>query len=216
MNISFTDESKVFFTSDPHFGHINVIRYCNRPWKDVDEMREALIVNWNQTVPEDGVVVCLGDMAMGKVRENLPVYKRLNGHKILIFGNHDRVYPSSSHKKRDETDWAKFYEDCGFSEGHLDAHLELQDGRVFYLNHIPYPNENPAHEADRSSYEAGKLIIPEDKGEPLITGHVHQSWRAMKSFKGTPMLNVGVDVWGYTPVPLSTVVSDPIFRLQVS
>ena len=47
---------KTFYTSDTHFCHANIIRLCNRPFKDVDYMNEKLIENWNKVVPEDGTV----------------------------------------------------------------------------------------------------------------------------------------------------------------
>ena len=52
MNFKF-DGSRVFFTSDTHFNHVNIIRYCHRPFKDVDEMNEAMIANWDNTVGND-------------------------------------------------------------------------------------------------------------------------------------------------------------------
>ena len=54
-DISFSPD-KVFFTSDTHFCHANVIEYSQRPFNDIDEMNEALIRNWNAVVPNDGIV----------------------------------------------------------------------------------------------------------------------------------------------------------------
>ena len=49
MNYKF-DGSRVFFTSDTHFNHTNIIRYCDRPFKSTDEMNEKLIDNWDSAV----------------------------------------------------------------------------------------------------------------------------------------------------------------------
>ena len=50
------DKDHLFFTSDTHFHHANIIRFCNRPFRDVEEMDEILIRNWNEVVgPEDTV-----------------------------------------------------------------------------------------------------------------------------------------------------------------
>lgn len=54
MNFKF-DGSRVFFTSDTHFNHANIIRYCQRPFKDPAEMNETLITNWNQTVGNEDI-----------------------------------------------------------------------------------------------------------------------------------------------------------------
>ncbi len=52
MNFKF-DGSRVFFTSDTHFNHANIIRFCNRPFKDVSHMNEAIISNWNRVVGQE-------------------------------------------------------------------------------------------------------------------------------------------------------------------
>ena len=54
---------KYFIISDTHFGHTNVIKYCNRPFKDIEEMDKTLIKNWNETVSNKDVVIHLGDFA---------------------------------------------------------------------------------------------------------------------------------------------------------
>ena len=57
---------KVFFTSDTHFCHANVVEYSERPFRDVDEMNETLIHNWNEVVPKDGIVFHLGDFCFAR------------------------------------------------------------------------------------------------------------------------------------------------------
>lgn len=79
----------IWFTSDTHFYHEGVIRFCRRPFADVGEMNEELIRRWNQTVPPDGIVFHLGDFCVGKPRNWESVLSALNGNIYLILGNHD-------------------------------------------------------------------------------------------------------------------------------
>jgi calcineurin-like phosphoesterase family protein len=83
-----------YFWSDQHFGHKNIIRYSDRPFKDLDDMREMMIYNYNAIVNTSDVVAFVGDFAFLPDDEANKVLARLNGHKILIIGNHDL------HKKR--------------------------------------------------------------------------------------------------------------------
>jgi len=76
--------------ADTHFWHRNIIKYDNRPFKDVDTMNEAMIQSWNSVVKDGDTVYHLGDFAMvrnlAKIEE---VYRRLNGTIVFIRGNHD-------------------------------------------------------------------------------------------------------------------------------
>lgn len=76
-----------FVISDTHFGHANIMGYCQRPFATVEEMDEAMIANWNAVVRPQDKVYHLGDVAIK--RESLSKVRRLNGHKYLIAGNHD-------------------------------------------------------------------------------------------------------------------------------
>lgn len=81
-----------WFTSDTHFFHKNIIRYCKRPFSSVEEMNEVLIDNWNSVVKPGDLVYHLGDVAMGYNKgEFEKLWPRLNGSKRLIVGNHDNI-----------------------------------------------------------------------------------------------------------------------------
>jgi calcineurin-like phosphoesterase family protein len=81
----------VYFISDLHLDHKNIIRYCHRPFKDVEEMNAAIVSNWNNLVGSNDLVYLLGDIAFGRGSHS-PRYwlNRLNGRKVCIEGSHDR------------------------------------------------------------------------------------------------------------------------------
>lgn len=82
-------EDKVFFASDHHFRHRNILKYCNRPFSSIEEMNETLIENWNRKVGKDDIVFHLGDFCFGGEKHWTSIRSRLNGEIILIVGNHD-------------------------------------------------------------------------------------------------------------------------------
>jgi calcineurin-like phosphoesterase family protein len=77
----------IFFSSDHHFGHANILKYCNRPFKDVEEMDRVLVDNWNSVVTNKDIVYHLGDFSFGPA----PLYlNQLNGTKYFVRGNHEK------------------------------------------------------------------------------------------------------------------------------
>jgi calcineurin-like phosphoesterase family protein len=83
--------SNIFFVSDLHFGHSNIILYSNRPYSSVEEMNAALIKNWNAVVNTNDTVYHLGDFAFLKLYFVKNILRQLNGTKHFILGNHDQV-----------------------------------------------------------------------------------------------------------------------------
>ena len=83
----------VFLVSDTHFGHAGVCRFLRedgsklRPWDTPEEMDEAMVKMWNETVKPNDKVYHLGDVVIN--RKALSILHRLNGDKVLIKGNHD-------------------------------------------------------------------------------------------------------------------------------
>jgi calcineurin-like phosphoesterase family protein len=83
--------SDIYFSSDHHLGHANIIGYTGRPFKTIKEMDDALIENWNQKVKLGDTVYHIGDFALVRTPQEVMNYvRRLNGQIHLIYGNHDR------------------------------------------------------------------------------------------------------------------------------
>ena len=89
------DPDKLFFTSDTHWSHFNICKYCHRPFQSRSEMDQTLIKNWNEVVPEDGIVVHCGDFMLPHdigTKEYEKFWKKLNFKTLLhLRGNHDRI-----------------------------------------------------------------------------------------------------------------------------
>ena len=115
----------IYFTSDTHFEHENVIKYCKRPFNNIEEMNETLISNWNSVVSDDDIIYHLGDFCLSDKPGVRKIASKLNGHKILVRGNHDRVSVS-------------FYESVGF-EVLIHAPIKLEEEKL-PLSHVPVPD----------------------------------------------------------------------------
>jgi calcineurin-like phosphoesterase family protein len=174
-----------YFTADQHFGHQNIIGYCNRPFHSVGEMNAVLVANWNAVVGPHDTVHVLGDVAMGRREESMPLIGRLAGHKILYPGNHDRCwYGHGERALRLEQE----YLDAGFDAIRQGPLTMTVGDREVLVCHLPY-------QGDSGETERYAKFRPLDEGMWLLHGHVHEKWRQQGR-----MVNVGVDVWDFTPV----------------
>lgn len=88
INYKFNNGEKIYFTSDSHVNHSNIIKFCKRPFENIQEMNQELIRKWNEKVPKDGIVFHLGDFSWGGYNAWKDFREQLNGNIILIKGNH--------------------------------------------------------------------------------------------------------------------------------
>jgi calcineurin-like phosphoesterase family protein len=192
--------SNVFHISDTHFGHERIISLCDRPFKDVYHMNETIVDNWNQVVEPEDIVYHHGDVALGRIVDSLPHVGRLNGHIVLIEGNHDRPF-MDKHKEAKRARWLEEYGKY-FDEIYPNIEGASMDYGVYVnLSHFPYDGDS--HGADRH----GDARIVDDGITPLIHGHTHSSGNPVSRSKarGTLQIHVGVDAWDFYPVPHSEV-----------
>jgi len=81
--------TKTWFTADTHFGHSNIIKYCKRPFRNVDVMDAVLVNNWNSRIKPHDIVIFLGDFAYKDKKKVTEYLEALHGHITFIKGNHD-------------------------------------------------------------------------------------------------------------------------------
>ena len=90
VKIKLHENQKIFFTSDLHFQHKNVIRFCGRPFENTKDMELKLIENWNSVVSNEDIVFDLGDVLWFDGRHDAKrILNQLNGIHYVILGNHD-------------------------------------------------------------------------------------------------------------------------------
>lgn len=166
----------VFFSSDHHFAHANIIRYCNRPFESVQAMNREMIRRWNDVVEHRDVVYHLGDFAMGDSAHWHTFCKKLNGRKILVRGNHDKGVERMLQ--------------VGFNEVHENIVCEIDGARV-WMNHYPFFSND---ERDLRRPE------PPSEYDIALCGHIHEKWKLLRG-----CVNVGVDVWDFRPITLDDI-----------
>jgi calcineurin-like phosphoesterase family protein len=171
----------LWFTADQHFGHANIIRYCARPFRDVEHMEMELITRHNARVAPDDEVIHVGDFSLDE-REVARILPQLHGCHRLVVGNHDACHPCHRRHVRALRHYSLFAD--------VQTELPVED---FLVHHMPYVGDS-RHEARYLEWR------PTDEGHWLLHGHVHDAWAERDR-----MINVGVDVREYAPVSLDEV-----------
>lgn len=169
-----------FYTSDLHLFHNNIIRLCNRPYNNIDEMHEDIIKKWNAKVKPTDQVYILGDLSFTckNIKDLYNILKRLNGQKHLIKGNHDYRWLS---------DLSKFTNENMFVS--VSDYKTIKDnGNHVVLFHYPIEDwEGRYH------------------GAIHLYGHIHNSNNISTSLENR--YNVGVDVNNFEPKSLDELIN---------
>ena len=181
MKISYTEEEAkhLFFTSDTHFGHENIIKFCNRPFANAKEMNETLINNWNRVVGPDDTIFHLGDFAFGGSYLWNNMLDRLNGHIYLVIGNHDRKNLRQGYVQK-------------FDGIYPQLQINI-DGRSVYLNHYPFLCYGGSYRGDK---DAVWQLFGHVHSSPFSTGKDDERLKMLFPYQ----YDVGVDNNNFTPI----------------
>lgn len=183
--------ANIFFTSDEHYYHTNILKYCNRPFRDIEEMNEALIREHNEVVKNTDKVYHLGDFTFKSPRIAANVFRRLNGEHYFIRGNHDEwVFDNGlreSFKDIEHFKGIKDYEELKFGRNGEKIHL--------VLFHFPLLTWHKSH-----------------RGSIMLHGHTHSNIDRHNEESNTKRFDIGVDsaakaLGAYRPFSLDEVIS---------
>ncbi|AXP07742.1 putative metallophosphoesterase [Sinorhizobium phage phiM6] len=169
----------IWVISDTHFQHHNIITYCDRPFKTPREMDEHMIDKWNSVVKEGDKVYHLGDVYMGHWEGAEKIFKRLNGQKRLILGNHDNGKDQVLQRYFKKIEIWRMFPEFGLLLTHVPVHKSaLYRG----MKNRPTDLTN---------------VMLEDQGTYLknIHGHIHN-----RESPSVDHRNVSVEMIGYKPI----------------
>jgi len=180
-----------YITSDQHFFHDNIIKYCDRPFKNSQEMNTTMIENHNKVVKDTDNVICLGDLTAGfhdkqKIKDTLT---QLNGNKILLKGNHDSFGD-------------RFYEECGFV-----VKMYLIVGEIFLCHYPLFVNSRWTTKIERQI----KKVFDESDCKYIVHGHNHNNFSKIPIPEWPDSIkryNASVEVNNFTPVPVTHILNE--------
>jgi len=199
----------MYVTSDWHVGHKNILKYCDRPFRDLNHMHTILRANMLEALTADDVLLNLGDVVMGNRAENLALIKSWNlpCKMILWPGNHDEPWIGNPNESRRER-MTPLYEEVfdhiyqlpilGITDDTKEPDALGNFPLMAYANHFPYTGDS--HDEERY-----KDFRYPDEGKPLVHGHTHSSEKVSYTPKGTLQIHVGVDSWDFRPVSIDTI-----------
>ena len=163
-----------YFTSDLHFNHPAIMKYCDRPYKSVERMNEVLINNINQRAKKEDILYHLGDFLcygndkgiVGTKIKPSTFLEQINSNIILVQGNHDKNNKVKYHLSG--------------------AYISLPIIGKVSMSHYP---SNDFH---------CSIIFDKTKLNYHLCGHVHNAWKYYYDKDNNCInINVGIDVWNY-------------------
>ena len=181
----------VFFTSDLHFGHENVLQFDNRPFASVEEMDEELIRRWNAKVGKGDLVYVLGDLIWKTRNEDAAdIIKRLNGQVFLVKGNHDKFLHNAKAKNA-----------LAGLEKYHSINVTLKDGSVrrCILSHFFIPLYD-GHRYNAIHLHGHSHNTEEHFQELEMIDYLRSKGHSPQIF------NVGCMHWNYEPVTLDEII----------
>lgn len=171
---------KKWVTSDLHFGHANIIKYCPKTrghFSSIDEMNNFMIKEWNESVGDNDEVYILGDISFYSVEKTVAILDQLKGKKILIEGNHDyRLVKENSFRSR-------------FKEIHK-YYTMKHKGTTVVMFHFPIFHWDQMH-----------------YGSVHFHGHVHGSGTGLEEYR---IRDVGYDCTGKVVTSFDDMVADAL------
>lgn len=193
INITLAPDQHIYLTSDLHFGHRNVIRFCNRPFTDEKDMAQALIKNWNDTVKPNDFVFSLGDFSWWTGRHQVKrLVEQLRGHKYFIPGNHCK---EGMYELVDDPDFHECSDITILYIRGQEGDPRFADAKVYEIVLCHYPLTCWSHSDYTNCFQ--------------FFGHIHsQSGTPLTEFgneihiKAGKQMDVGCDRWNYAPIDL--------------
>lgn len=165
----------IFMLSDTHFNSENIIGYCHRPFPNAHEAREEMIRRWNSVVGPNDTVYHLGDFIMGAPETVRDILFRLNGHIVLVRGNHETKRKLAIYEQYPEK-------------------IEVRDiaylpygGLYFVMCHFPMTDEGFLD-----------MVVQDNSEVVVVHGHTHDKDPFFT--EGNHVFNVSADVVNFTPV----------------
>ena len=189
LDIDLTQGKKVinvYFTSDFHLFHNNVLKFDNRPFNDVHEMHLVIEERWNETVKPDDIVIYLGDLSFAR-REDIQsvneLLLRLNGHIHFVIGNHDKYNDIIKMPKFESVQDYLDLRINHYQDSEINVGTKERVETLFCVMHYPIYSWNKKHH-----------------GSYMVHGHSHHNLNEREFHKINRIIDVGCNGYDYTPI----------------
>ncbi len=179
-------QKNIYFTSDFHLFHHNVLKFDNRPFDDVHQMHKIIEENWNAIIKPEDIVIYLGDLSFARKSDKVFVeglINRLNGTIHFVMGNHDKLEDIKKFTKFKSID---DYLEVRIKHNHLGNVIET----LFCCMHYPIYSWNKKHH-----------------GSFMVHGHCHLNLSEGEFHKNNRIIDVGCMGYDYKPISHTEIIN---------